>query len=137
MKNEILNSNYFNLQVCENFGRNIRKWFSKHSVIFSDDPFWFNLALNRTVTQSTTATDGKAEKAVDGIATPGYCAKTDGTSIPYLIIDLGEELFPTYIRLQLNPEIKPDVYPDLIIRFGKFYFSPNFLTGFVSRLFHV
>ena len=95
--------------------------------------------MNRTVTQSTTATDGEAEKAVDGIAEPGYCAKTDGTSIPYLIIDLGEELFPTYIRLQLNREIQPDVYPDLSIRFGKFSFSPITAlpaTDFISLPLH-
>lgn len=95
------------------------EWFLSNQSLFSDDPFWFNFAFNRTVTQSTTATDGKAEKAVDGIPSPGHCAKTDGTDVPYLVVDLGKEVFPTYTRLQLNREIKLEVYPQVTVRFGK------------------
>ena len=105
----------------------------KQSVVFLDNPFWFNLAFNRTVTQSTTATDGEAKKAVDGIVSPGHCAKTDGTDIPHLIVDLGKEVFPTYIRLQLSREIELEVYPIAAIRLGKCFFFTHTNENILHR----
>ena len=72
------------------------------------------------MTQSTTATNGEAEKAVDGMVTPRpeRCAKTDGTSSPYLVIDLGEEEFPMYIRIQLDNENGPNDVDGVTIRLG-------------------
>lgn len=84
-----------------------------------DDPYWFILSINQTITQSSTASNGEATKAVDGRVKPKpeSCSLTNAATNPYLVIDFGRTVFVALLVVHIN-EYLIARYPHAVIKTG-------------------